>query len=639
MRDSICRLLVVAPLLCGGTAVLGQPSSRVPVLLDTDIGADIDDAFALALALGSDELAVRGITTAGHDARKKAMMVCRFLSATGRRHTRVAAGAEPQPPRPVTDLEKYYYHPDVLFDRTTKPEKASAVAFLNERLKQHGGKVTLVALGPLTNLSRLIEQHPDSLVKLDRVILMEANLAADLEASRKVLAERLPVVVMAADAGKGLHLDDRGVAKVFGPGTPLTRQVQAMYQMWDRRNPPLGEALAVAMCFEPRFAHIEMQSVAVDERGQLQMSKTGTEIRVVTSVRTDEFKNWYERRMAALVSPGDRPSRVLELGAMPHRVHVAEDFDSDIERFWWMSGKPETERLPPGSRRACRGVLTHDFDDLLMRSRQMYTAVIFNPVPGPPMGKNTRLSFRYWLSGTDTIRVQIYSLTNGYHRHLILNGLPQQSWQQATVDMTEARRSDGTGGPLSEHERIDDIQFYVDPDAEMIVDDIVLYDAAPAGEKVPFPKRIVFAGTFDTGKQGQHWPGDFEIVADAGSFWKAVRSVVNKATGNPWLRIGLRGQRRLGQKTAVSFRYRLRGTRDLQVVLVNSETGKQQVAETTKLETDPWAKTRIAFDTSDLPSIDEIRMLLPEDAELFVDDLLLFEPGADLEEPIDESRR
>ena len=48
----------------------------------------------------------------------------------------------------------------------------------------------------------------------------------------------------------------------------------------------------------------------------------------------------------------------------------------------------------------------------------MYARVIFNPVPGPPMGKNTRLSFRFKLHGTDTLRVQLYSLTNGYHRYL-----------------------------------------------------------------------------------------------------------------------------------------------------------------------------------------------------------------------------
>src|SRR6186997_219715 len=118
-----------------------------------------------------------------------------------------------------------------------------------------------------------------------------------------------------------------------------------------------------------------------------------------------------------------------------------------------MSGKAETKNVPHGSTRACRGVLTHDFDDLLGDPRAMYTAVVFNPVPGPPMGPNTRLSFRYWLKGTGSLRVQIYSLTNGYHRHLVLTGLPQERWEAATVDMTQCRRPDGTGGPLAEDER------------------------------------------------------------------------------------------------------------------------------------------------------------------------------------------
>ena len=73
------------------------------------------------------------------------------------------------------------------------------------------------------------------------------------------------------------------------------------------------------------------------------------------------------------------------------------------------------------------------------------------------MGKNPRLSFRYFLKGTDTLRVQIYSLTNGYHRCLTLTGLPQEKWESGTVDMTAVRRPDGSGGPLSENERISTI--------------------------------------------------------------------------------------------------------------------------------------------------------------------------------------
>src|SRR5207248_1588015 len=90
----------------------------------------------------------------------------------------------------------------------------------------------------------------------------------------------------------------------------------------------------------------------------------------------------------------------------------------------------------------------------------VYRAVIFNPVPGPPMGSNTRLRFKYKLTGTDTIRVQLYSLTNGYHRYLSVSGLEQGKWLDGCVDMTQMRRPDGSGGPLAKDERIDDIQFY-----------------------------------------------------------------------------------------------------------------------------------------------------------------------------------
>jgi hypothetical protein len=115
--------------------------------------------------------------------------------------------------------------------------------------------------------------------------------------------------------------------------------------------------------------------------------------------------------------PGNR-SKLVEQGSFPSRVHVFEDYDSDIEKRWWLRGKLEEKDVPEGGRRACRAVITQDFDDLQGDREASYRAVIFNPVPGPPMGKDTRLSFRFKLHGTDTIRVQLYSLSNNYHRYL-----------------------------------------------------------------------------------------------------------------------------------------------------------------------------------------------------------------------------
>jgi inosine-uridine nucleoside N-ribohydrolase len=608
MKPTSPALLLLLLLACPAPA-----AERVPVLIDTDIGTGIGDPFALALALGSYELDVRGVTAVGGPTHDRAMMLCRFLTMTGRRHLSVAEGEAPQPSRPITDQAKYHYHPDPIFNRTTKPVKQAAADFLYERVKGQPGKVTIIALGPLTNVARLLDRHADAGKVIRRVILLEDNIKLDADAAKKVYGSGVPLIVVSSSACKGLTLDEAGVKQAFSPGTPLTRQVETLYQMRDKKGAPLGEALAVALAFDEKHATIEAM-------------KKGN-VRGVTAVRSKEFAKWYTERMASLVAPSKRPVKFVERGNMPLRVHVAEDYDNDIERFWWMSGKAEVRNLPPGSKRACRAVLTHDFDDLLMVSRTMYKAVIFNPVPGPPMGKNTRLSFRYWLKGSDSLRVQIYSLTNGYHRHLVVKGVPQGKWTSATVDMTQARRPDGTGGPLGENERIDDIQFYVDADAELIIDDVVLYDAAAKDEKRPFPKRIIYTAGFATGAKGKEWKGDYDIVPDDGAFWKAARSVQNAKTEAPWIRLDLKGQRPVGEKVRLTFRYRLTGADRISVELANTAEGKPVVAELKGAKKGEWASAELTFDVGKLKSVNEVRFLFPKGAEALIDDVLLFEPG------------
>src|SRR5258707_14543438 len=80
-----------------GAAAESPPAEKVPLLLDTDIGSDVDDAFALALALASPELDLQGVTTVAADAETRALVVCRLLTAVGSRDVPVAWGPDPQP--------------------------------------------------------------------------------------------------------------------------------------------------------------------------------------------------------------------------------------------------------------------------------------------------------------------------------------------------------------------------------------------------------------------------------------------------------------------------------------------------------------------------------------------------------------
>src|SRR5260370_13001115 len=103
-----------------------SPPEKIPILLDTDIGSDIDDAFALALVLASPELDLQGATTCCTDAEDRAWMVCRFLTAAGRKDVPVAWGHNPQPESAIDGQIQYRRHPAVIFNRTSKPVKESA---------------------------------------------------------------------------------------------------------------------------------------------------------------------------------------------------------------------------------------------------------------------------------------------------------------------------------------------------------------------------------------------------------------------------------------------------------------------------------------------------------------------------------
>jgi hypothetical protein len=193
--------------------------------------------------------------------------------------------------------------------------------------------------------------------------------------------------------------------------------------------------------------------------------------------------------------------------------------------------------------------------------------------------------------------------------------------------MTQMRRPDGTGGPLSADERIDDIQFYVDPRAELLIDDVVLYEVAAKDEKRPFPKRIVFTAWFDTGKQGKEWPGEFEIVNhEKPRTWKAAKSVKG-ADGEPTLRIEMRGPRKLDAVTELSFKYKLTGAGGMKFQLAAKGKPIDGTVSTMLARRDEWTEATMRFKLTGKEVATEITFLPPAGAELLVDDVLLYTPG------------
>lgn len=655
MRHALAALLLI-----GFASVAAAQPKKIPVVIDTDIGADIDDAFAIGFALASPELDIRGITTVGRGGppdpfvqyiskerdEDRAWLVGRFLAQSGAKPIPVAAGADPQPKSPIDWQIQYRRHPAVVYNRTLKPVKETAVELLAKLADETDG-LTIIALGPLTNIARLIQDQPDAVKKLKRIVIMggsiatgydgkpkpepEWNIETDTAAAKSVFASGVPLTIVPLDVTAKLTLDKKERDAIFAAHTPLTWQLQNLYELWDRETPILFDPAAVAACIDEKLFTMKPMRLEVNGIGMTVEAKGKPNADVAVKLDEAAFRKRFVERLRShgkesLPQPPRNASRLVEPGLFPSRVHAFEDYDTNIEKRWWMCGKPESKDVPPGGTRAMRAVLTQDFDDRQGDVSTMYRAVIFNPVPGPPMGPNTRLRFKYKLTGTDTLRVQLYTLTNGYHRYLSLSKLEQDKWLDGCVDMTQMRRPDGTGGPLAADERIDDIQFYVDPRAELLIDDVALFDVAGTDEKRPFPKRVLYTGLFDTGKQGKEWPGDFEIVNhEKPMTWKAAKSVARPAGDEQWIRLDLKGERLLDRRAELHFRFKLKDATKVKVELYHRGTAKAVASQSAELPGGAWGDHTFRFTALPGEPIDEIRFLLPS-GELLVDDVLLYTP-------------
>ena len=241
----------------------------------------MDDAFALGLILASPELELRAVTTSGGQTEDRAWLACRFLTQCGKAGIPVAAGAEPQAKSEVNDQIQYRRHPAAIFNRTLKPVKEPAAEVLFAELKKQPGEITVVAIGPLTNIARLLTDHPDSAKLMKGLVIMggsvfagysgkapaepEWNIKLDVAAAKKVLESGVPLTIVPLDATALAKVPPEEQQKLFAAGRPLAWQVANLLELWNQPVPTLFDPVAVASLLRPGRFRIR-GAAAHDER-------------------------------------------------------------------------------------------------------------------------------------------------------------------------------------------------------------------------------------------------------------------------------------------------------------------------------------------------------------------------------------
>ena len=259
-------------------------ASKTKIIIDTDIGDDIDDAFALALALRSSEVEIVGITTAWGDTALRARLAQRFLKENAASGIPIAVGIETHSTAAFS--QERWAKAGAPFEK-----KLDAVDFLVQAAKKAPGEITLVAIGPLTNLAAAIDRDAVAFRKFKRVVLMggsihrgygdlgyapdrgpsaEYNIYSDVEAAQKLFASGVPIFMMPLDSTQ-LMLDEVKRNILFSTGTAMTNSLSALYYQWAERNrtptATLFDVMAVAYVVSAELCPVTPLHITVDAQG------------------------------------------------------------------------------------------------------------------------------------------------------------------------------------------------------------------------------------------------------------------------------------------------------------------------------------------------------------------------------------
>ncbi len=263
------------------------------VLLDTDIGTDVDDCLALALILASPEVTLAAVTTVYGDARLRGRMVLKLLALRhawrrGVSDVPVAAGAE----KPLLGRPPVYWggHEGQGLlapgDEDLQSSEEHAVDLIVRTVMAHPREITLIAIGPLTNVALALLKEPRLATNLAGLTVMggvvggagalhlpwvEHNFRCDPEAAQIVLASGAPIRIVLLDVTTQVRIRPEDTARIRAAGDPFHRAIADQIDLYSRYQQRgwtyLHDPLAAATVIESTLVKWEPVHAVVETGG------------------------------------------------------------------------------------------------------------------------------------------------------------------------------------------------------------------------------------------------------------------------------------------------------------------------------------------------------------------------------------
>lgn len=253
----------------------------IDVIIDTDIGDDIDDAAALCAAMQSPELNILGVTTVFKNTVMRAQIARRLLRLGGHGNIPVYAGAS----RPLKNMEVYgrkadFEEPPITYTEEYADEEIdteiNAKQFIISKLEQCSSPIRFITLGALTNIAEVFSERPDLKEKVESIFIMggaystfhvgEYNFSCDPEAADLVLDSGVKILCAGLDVTFQCRLSDENMKVLYKAKHPCLKMLVSLQRAWGH-NIVLHDPLVVLLAADRSFVQTEKMKCKIELNG------------------------------------------------------------------------------------------------------------------------------------------------------------------------------------------------------------------------------------------------------------------------------------------------------------------------------------------------------------------------------------
>ncbi len=288
------------------------------VLLDTDIGDDIDDALALALVLRSPEIELLGVTTVFGDTRLRARLAKHLLHVFERADIPVAAGISapllarhrPSGVPQAAILNTYGAQEDI--------NSCSGPELIAQKAMTYPGRLILLCIGPLTNVAVALLAEPHLFMAIRSIIMMggtsgipwpEWNVRSDARAAQIVLAAGIPITLLGWNITTRCQLRPGDIERLRDNNSPRTHLLSELIHIWQQQRarwqppyPYLHDPLTVVALCTPdllRFEEVTARTLVYGPLRGLMVPRlmNGPLVKAAVGIEAEQAREWVMERL------------------------------------------------------------------------------------------------------------------------------------------------------------------------------------------------------------------------------------------------------------------------------------------------------------------------------------------------------